>query len=204
MFAGLKRNVTGENDHGDSAASDRGSHRGLQRTRHLGRSRDQLTVVTASLEQKFGMRLLEIVGTDLAAWNMSRDCENRDGASMTVEKPVDEVKVAGAATPGADCKLASHVRVSAGGRGRHFLVADMDPFNRLLSAYFVDYSVERITHDTVDSLDPASTSVLTKLSATVDMIASFFPSRRFDGHHSWILNPSSKGVKNARTKSQRV
>ena len=58
-IAGLERDVAAHNDHGDSAARDRGSHRGFQRTRHLRGSRYQLAVVTASLEQKFGMRLLE-------------------------------------------------------------------------------------------------------------------------------------------------
>jgi len=50
MFARLERNVAGQNEHGNSAARDCGSHRGLQRARHLGRGRDQLTVVTALLE----------------------------------------------------------------------------------------------------------------------------------------------------------
>jgi hypothetical protein len=83
---------------------------------------------------------------------MSRDCENRHGASMAIEEPVDEMKVAGTATPGADGKLASNVRVSPGGKRRHFLVADVNPFDRLLSAYLVDYPIERIANYSVNSL----------------------------------------------------
>ena len=154
MLAGLERHVAGQHDHSNSAARDCGSHRGLQRTRHLGRSRDQLTVVAASLEQKFGMRLLEIIGTDLGAWNMCRNCENRNGAPMAIEEPVDEMKVTGTATPGADCQLAGDVRIGARGEGRHFLVADVNPLDGLLSAYLVDYPVERIADYSVNSLDP--------------------------------------------------
>lgn len=39
---------------------------------------------------------------------------------------------------------AGEVRIGAGGKGRDFLVADMNPFNRLLAADRVGYSIERI------------------------------------------------------------
>jgi len=52
---------------------------------------------------------------------------------MAVEA-VNEVKIARTATPGTNRKLAGHVRVGAGDKGRHFLVADQNPFNGLLSA----------------------------------------------------------------------
>src|ERR1700721_4752248 len=106
MLAGLERDVAGQNDHGNSAARGGGSHRSLKRARHLRWSRDQLAVVAALLEQKFRMRLLEIVGTDLGAWNMCRDRENRHGTAMAIEQPVDEMKVAGTATPGASAESA--------------------------------------------------------------------------------------------------
>jgi hypothetical protein len=98
------------------------------------------------------MRLLEIAGTDLAARNMCRDGENRHGASMAIEEAVDKVKVAGTATPGADGELAGYVRLGAGRKGRHFLVADVDPFNGFLSADLVSDPVERIADDPIDSL----------------------------------------------------
>src|SRR5208282_2656796 len=98
------------------------------------------------------MRLLEIIGANLAARDMRRNCENRHGASMAIEQPVDEVKVAGIATPGADCQLAGDVRVGARVKGRHFLVADVNPFDGFLSPHLVEYPVERIADDPVDSL----------------------------------------------------
>jgi hypothetical protein len=63
------------------------------------------------------------------------------------------MKVARTATAGADGKLAGNVRVGAGGKGRHFLVADVNPFDGFLSAYLVAYPIERIADYSIDSLD---------------------------------------------------
>jgi hypothetical protein len=63
------------------------------------------------------------------------------------------MKVAGTATAGADGKLAGDVRIGARGERRHFLVADVDPFDGFLSAYLLDYPIERIANYSVDSLN---------------------------------------------------
>jgi hypothetical protein len=47
------------------------------------------------------------------------------------------------------------VRIGAGRERRHFLVADVDPFDGLLSADFVGYTIKRIANYSVDSLDPS-------------------------------------------------
>src|ERR1700733_10347764 len=137
MLAGLARDVAGQDDYGDSAARDCRSHRSFQRAGHLGGSRNQLAVMAAFLEQKLGMRLLEIVGTYLGAWNMRGDCENRHTAPMAIEEPVDEMKVAGTAATGADGKLAGDVRFGARGETGDFFVADVDPLDGLLPAHRV-------------------------------------------------------------------
>src|SRR5271169_5839066 len=49
----------------------------------------------------------------------------RAPTAMAVEA-VNEVKIARTATPGTNRKLAGHVRVGAGDKGRHFLVADQN------------------------------------------------------------------------------
>ena len=150
------------------------------------------------------MGLLEITGTDFAAWNLGCNREDRQAAAMTVEEPVYQMKVAWTATPGADSQLASDVRIGAGGKGRYLLVAHMDPLNTFLAPDCVSDPVERITHDPVDST-PASTSVLTRLSATVGMIGSFYFLRdRLMAviRGSWIRH--RRGVKNARTKLSAV
>src|SRR6202035_214807 len=100
------------------------------------------------------MRLLEVVGSDLGAWNMCRNCKNRHGAPMAIEEAVDEMKVTGTATPSADSKLAGDVRIGARGERRNFFVADVNPLNGFLSAYLVDYPIERIADYSIDSLNP--------------------------------------------------
>src|SRR5271169_7002675 len=90
------------------------------------------------------MGLLEVVGTNLGAWNMRRDCENRHGAPMAIVQPVDKMKIAGTATAGADRELTGDVRFGACGEGRHFLVTDVDPFDAFLTAHRVGDPVERI------------------------------------------------------------
>src|SRR5580704_3813192 len=155
MRAGLERDVAGQNDHGNSAAGDSGSHRGLQRPGHLGRSRNQLAIVTAFPEQKFRMGFLEIIRADFAARNVRRNRQDWHTAAMAVEEPVDEVKVARTATPGTDRKLTGNVRVSAGGEGRDFLVTNVDPLNGFLPAHRIGYPIERIADYSIDSLHPA-------------------------------------------------
>ena len=93
---------------------------------------------------------------------------------MAIEEAVDEMKVTGTATPSADSNLAGDVRIGARGERRHFLVADVNPLNGFLSAYLVDYPIERIADYSIDSLNPGRSQGLTKLSATVDMIGSFY------------------------------
>jgi hypothetical protein len=72
---------------------------------------------------------------------------------MAIEESVDEVKVAGTATPGADCQLAGHMCVGASSEGRHFLVADVDPPDGFLSSYLVGYPIERIADYSKDPLN---------------------------------------------------
>src|SRR5437870_10320643 len=99
------------------------------------------------------MGLLEIIGADFAARDLRCNREDRQTAAVTVEEPVDEVKIAGAAAPGTHCELSSHVRVSAGGKGRYLLVPHMDPLDSFLAPNCLSYPVERIAHDTIDSFD---------------------------------------------------
>jgi len=73
---------------------------------------------------------------------------------MAIEEAVDQMKVTGTTTPSADGKLASDVRIGARGERRHFLMANVNPVNGFLSAYLVDYSIERIADYSIDPLDP--------------------------------------------------
>ena len=49
---------------------------------------------------------------------------------MAVEEPADEVKVAGTATPDADCQRARYVRIGSRRKRRYLLVANVNPLDR--------------------------------------------------------------------------
>ena len=74
---------------------------------------------------------------------------------MAIVQSIDEMKVAGTATPGADGKLAGDVSVGARGEGGDFFVADVDPFEGFLPAHRVGDPIERIADYSVDSLNPS-------------------------------------------------
>jgi hypothetical protein len=98
------------------------------------------------------MGLLKIIGPYFGAWDMSRNCENRHRASMAIVESVNEMKIAGTATARADREFAGDVRIGARGEGRHFLMADVDPLDCLLSAYLVRYPIQRIADNSIHSL----------------------------------------------------
>jgi hypothetical protein len=84
------------------------------------------------------------------------------------------MKVTGTATPSADGKLAGDVRIGARGERRHFLVADVNPLNGFLSAYLVDYPIERIADYSIDSLNPGRGQSLNQAFCYCDMIGSSY------------------------------
>ena len=73
---------------------------------------------------------------------------------MAVEEPADEVKVAGTATPDADCQRARYVRIGSRRKRRYLLVANVNPLDRFLAPDRVGDLVERIADDPIDTLYP--------------------------------------------------
>jgi hypothetical protein len=82
---GQQRHVPRQNHDGDAALADRLADRHLERPRHLVRAGDQLTIVAALLEQRLGMRLLEIAGADFRGRHLRRDSEHRDARAVATE-----------------------------------------------------------------------------------------------------------------------
>src|SRR6202007_380624 len=90
---------------------------------------NDLNVMTAFLEEKFGVRGLEVVGPDLRARDVGCDRQDRSTASVTVEKPVDQMQIARPAASCADGKPSGNLRFRARGKRSGFLVPHVDPFN---------------------------------------------------------------------------
>src|SRR5208282_3730484 len=104
-------------------------HGDVQDALKLSRIRDHLALVATFLKQILWMRFLKVSRADLAAGNMRCDRQHRSIAAMSIEKAVNQVQVAGAATPRAGGELAGELRLRAGRKRAGLLVAHMDPFN---------------------------------------------------------------------------
>jgi hypothetical protein len=79
---------------------------------------------TASRIAIWGTRGICFAETDLIR-GLGRDRQNGNTRAMTVEQTIDEVKIAGAAAPGANSEPAGKVRLGAGCQGGNFLMAEM-------------------------------------------------------------------------------
>src|SRR5262245_36400553 len=106
--------------------------------------------MAAVLKQRLGMSLLKIARADFCAWNLRCDSKYRQPATVTVEQPIDQMKIARAAASGTYREFSCYVRIGAGGKGCHFFVAYVDPFDGLLAADRIDYAVKRVTDDSVN------------------------------------------------------
>jgi hypothetical protein len=123
------RHVAGQHDHGYSAFSDCTLHGDVKNTLKLLRIRNQLTVVTAFFEKNLRMSFLEIPGADLTAWNMRCDREYWSIAAMSIEKSVDQVKVAGAAASTAGPEFPAELSLGARRKCGSFFMAHVNPLN---------------------------------------------------------------------------
>ena len=104
-------------------------------------------------EQVLRMCLLKITGAYFARRDMGRDAQNRHTRAMRIEKPIDEMEVAGPATAGADRQFAGEMSLACGGKRRHLFVPHMNPFDLALAAQRVGQPVETITDDSVNAFD---------------------------------------------------
>jgi len=75
------------------------------------------------------MRGLEIVDTDFAARDMSRDRQNGHTVALAIEQTVDQMQVAGATTAGANRKAAGEMSLRPGRESRGLFMPHVNPVN---------------------------------------------------------------------------
>ena len=160
---GLKRHVARNHHDRDAAIADRLPDRDLQNAGHLVGPRDQLTIVTALLEQVLRMGFLEISGADLGRRDLRRNRKHRHARAVTIEQAIDEVQIAGSAAAGADRELSCQVRLGAGRESRDLLVPDMHPFDLALASQSVGQAIQAVADDAIDPLDARCSEGLRKL-----------------------------------------
>ncbi len=160
---GLKGHVT-RNDHDrDATIAYRLPDRNLQNAGHLVGSRNQLTIVTALLEQVFGMGFLEISGAEFGRRDLRGNGKHRQARPLTIEQAIDEVQIARSTATGADRKLACQMRFAAGRESCDLLVPHMHPFYLSLAADRIGQAVQAVADDAIDPLDASCRESFRKL-----------------------------------------
>jgi hypothetical protein len=146
--------VAGQDDHPDSALQDRGLHRELGDTGHLGRRGDVSQVPRAVEEDEVRPRLLEVASADLGAGDVRHDREHRRTVAVAVVQPVEEVQAARARGAEDGGGPARDLGVGTRGKGTGLFVAHVDEAQLPIgSADRVGDRVRRVTDDAVHVAD---------------------------------------------------
>ena len=151
---GFERDIAGNDDDADAALGHSATDRDFERPRHLFRGRYQLAIAAAFAEQMIGMSFLEIARADFGRRDVGGDRDDRHPRALAIIKPVDQVQIAGAATAGADRKLAGHMRIGAGGERGDLFMADMQPGDAAVPAQRIGKAVQAVADNSVNPLDP--------------------------------------------------
>jgi hypothetical protein len=100
-----------------------------------------------------GPSLLKEVGTELGAGYLRGDRQDGNTAPLAVMESIDEMEIARSAASCADRKFACNLRFAPSREGGDLFVPDHHPVDTIVSTDGVCKSVERVTGDTVDTLD---------------------------------------------------
>src|ERR1700689_1691637 len=127
-FDGLSQcYVPGQGNSGNATPRDRRLHGNLKHAGHLFGLRNQFAIVAALREKMFRVGLLEVSAADFVAGDLRRDGEDGNAAAVTVVESVDQVQISGTAAPGAPRQTAGKMGIRARGKGRRFLMPQMNP-----------------------------------------------------------------------------
>src|SRR5258706_1027251 len=149
VYGGLKGDVARNYNDRDAAISYRLPDRDFEDAGHLVGPRDQLTIVTALLEQTLRMGFLKIPRAEFGRRNLRRDGKHWHARPLTVEQAVDEVQIAGSTAAGADRELPCQVRLGTGRESRDLLVPHMHPFDLALATDRVGQPIQAVADDAI-------------------------------------------------------
>jgi len=112
---------------------------------------DHLAKVAAFSEELIGVGFLEIAATNFRRWDLGGDGENWNTRAMAIEQAIDQMKVARPAAPGANCKFACEMGLSASREGRCLFMPGVDPFDVLANPQRLGQSVQAVAYDAIDA-----------------------------------------------------
>jgi hypothetical protein len=159
----LQCDVSREHNDRNAAIANGLSDGNLQGARHLVGARDELTIVTALLEQVLGMSFLEISSADLGGRDLGRDSKYRHARALAVVQAIYQVHVPGSAAAGADREFSCEMRLGASSESSDLLVSHMYPLDLALAADRISQAVQAVADDAVYSLDAGGSERFRKL-----------------------------------------
>jgi hypothetical protein len=149
----LQGDVARDDHDGHATLADRFVDGDLENPRHLFGAGDQLAIMTAFLEKRLRVCLLEITAADLGRGDVGGDAEHRDPRAMTIEQSIDEVQIAGSAAACADGEFSRQMRLGAGRECGDLLMAYVEPLDLAVAAHGIGQSIEAVADDAIDALD---------------------------------------------------
>src|SRR3984957_8648762 len=122
-FDGISEpDVTGQGYDGNTTPRDCGLYGNLKHAGHLLGLRNQFAVVAALREKMFWVGLLEISAPDFIAWNLRRNCENRNTAAMADVEPIDQMQITGTAAASTDRQTPCEMRFRSSSERRRLFM----------------------------------------------------------------------------------
>jgi hypothetical protein len=100
-----------------------------------------------------GTSFLKKVGAELGAGYLRGDHQDGNAAALAIMESIDEMEIARPTASCANRKFACNLRFASGREGGDLFVPDHHPVDTIVSADGVCKSVERVTGDSVDTLD---------------------------------------------------
>ena len=82
---------------------------------------------------------------------------------MGIEQPVDEMKISGSATTGANSELAREMGLAGGGESCSLFVPNIDPFDLALAAQRIGQPIKAIADDAINPFDAGCDENVRKL-----------------------------------------
>ena len=113
---------------------------------------DQLGVVAALPKDDLRMGLLEVVAAQFGGWYLSGNGEHGNPASLCFVQSIDEMEIAGPATPCAHSQRSGDVSLSPGSERCSFLITNGTPGNIAAGTDHLGDRVQRVASDTINTL----------------------------------------------------
>ncbi len=149
----FESHIARDHHHGNAAFRDSSPHGDRKDTRHVRRFGHSADVHAALREDLLGMRLLEVLRTDFAAWDLRGDGKHGNPRALAVVEAVDEMQVAGSAAAEHYRELIGKVRVGSRGKGGRLFMPHVNPSHLRMLSQRIGDGVSGVARQPINALD---------------------------------------------------